>query len=113
MGGGAPLPPHCGVSDVQRLIAKCSERCGWTGTVQTGWIETDAAFLARAQVPEDRRKERGGRLYYRKRLRDSVCPSCGVIGLDRAERLSERVRERVTRQIFPAGTPPRVPRWPL
>jgi len=74
------------------VMAKCSERCGWTGVVRTGWLDCSEEWAARAQVPQDRRRWRGAQLQYRRRLRDARCPGCGVTGLDRCERIGPTPR---------------------
>ena len=86
--GRSPLKPPTPEGDgVQKVMAKCGERCGWTGEVRTGWVDAGLGWLERAGVPLNRRRERGGQWQYRRRLRDAACPGCGSVGLDRCERL--------------------------
>ena len=73
---------------MQRVMAKCSERCGWTGAVRTGWLACSPKWAA--TMPPDRIRERGPHVEFRRRLRDTACPSCGVVGLDRCERLDPK-----------------------
>ena len=91
----------------QAIAAKCSERCGWVGWGVTGWKDaTDeqaALVLAsgggawvglRLGEDDGRFRWRGSVLQYRARLRDTRCPRCGSIGLDRAPRLEAVERRR-------------------
>lgn len=97
---------------MQQVFAKCSERCGWVGQIATGWVKVDEGWARRAQVPQNRLRERGGAIYFRRRLRDTPCPSCGVIGVDRAVRITQRTADSIREQIRNLP-PPRAPRWPL
>jgi hypothetical protein len=77
---------------MQRVMAKCAERCGWTGEVRTGWIDCDEGAARAGGIPEDRLRWRGAQMQHRRRLRDARCPGCGLRGLDRCERIGPAIQ---------------------
>jgi len=77
----------------QAIAAKCAERCGWVGWGVTGWRDAKPAEIAMynrdvMQGEATPRFRWRGALQFRARLRDTRCPRCGSVGLDRAPRLA-------------------------
>jgi len=72
----------------QAIAAKCAERCGWVGWGVTGWRDAKPAEIDLYDELPSRFRWRGETLEFRARLRDTRCPGCGALGLDRAPRLA-------------------------
>ena len=94
-----------------RVNAGCTEPdCGWSGSALTGWLPWRLA--ERMLSPElltdpKRRKERGGAIFVRARLRLLRCPKCGSEGtLTRAAPAAEAARllRQAERQVRTIGS---------